>query len=377
MEQMLKQAEQNVLLDLQQTKSFVPLKDMGSEHLQVLLSTAKTEYLYPGQVLFNRGSVDECHLYLLYGDLLLEDSEGREALLKGRSEVMPLAHHRPRRFQATAATDCAILRLRSDELDKLLTWSQVADYLHSVIARDRDMDEDVQWMMQVLRSNLFYKVPPLNVEEIFTEMQAQSVHADEVIVRQGEIGDRCYFIKEGRAEVTRQGATGIEQVAVIEPGRCFGEDALVNDAPRNANVRMLTDGVLMCLPKQAFYRLLRSPQVPSTTLAVMPNRDLTRSSIVDVRSDEEYALGHLPGAVNIPLHLLGIKSRLMRLGVDYICYCDTGRRSGAATHLLREQGFNVTVLADCDELFNRADFDRHLETEKNYVLKEGLAVPGQ
>lgn len=376
MEQIRTSSYPIVSTDLQQATSFVPLKDMSREHLEVLLAGAKAEYLYPGQVLFNRGSVDQCHLYLLYGDLLLEDADGHETLLKGRSEVMPLKHHRPRRYQATAATDCAILRLRSDELDKLLTWSQVADYLHSVIARDRDMDEDVQWMMQVLRSNLFYKVPPLNVEEIFTEMSAQSVHAGEVIIRQGEIGDRCYFIKEGRAEVTRQGATGIEQVAVIESGRCFGEDALVNDAPRNANVSMLTDGVIMCLPKQAFYRLLRSPQVPSTTLSQLPHRDLTRSSIVDVRSDEEYALGHLPGAVNIPLHLLGIKSRLMRLGVDYICYCDTGRRSGAATHLLREQGFNVKMLADCDELFNRPDFDSHLETDKNYVLKEGLAVPG-
>ncbi|UTF60717.1 cyclic nucleotide-binding domain-containing protein [Gilvimarinus sp. DA14] len=376
MEQIIKPPHLDVSIDLQQAKSLVPLKDMSPEHLDVLLQSAKAEYLYPGQVLFNRGSVDQCHLYLLYGDLLLEDAEGRETLLKGRSEIMPLKHHKPRRFQATAATDCAILRLRSEELDKLLTWSQVADYLHSVIARDRDMDEDVQWMMQVLHSNLFYKVPPLNVEEIFSEMTAQVVDAGEVIIRQGEIGDKCFFIKEGRAEVTRQGATGIEQVALIEAGRCFGEDALVNDAPRNATVSMLTDGVLMSLPKQGFFRLLRSAQVPSTTLSHLQQRDLTSSSIVDVRSDEEYALGHLPGAVNIPLHLLGIKSRLLRLGVDYICYCDTGRRSTAATHLLREQGFNVKVLADGSELFNRADFDRYLETDKNYVLRDGLAVPG-
>ncbi|MCP8898399.1 cyclic nucleotide-binding domain-containing protein [Gilvimarinus xylanilyticus] len=370
-------SEHSETLDLQQVKTLVPLKDMGSQHLNVLLDFAKTEYLYSGQTLFNRGSVDECHLYLLYGDLLLEDEAGNERLLKGRSNLLPLVHHRPRRYQATAASDCAVLRFPSDELDKLLTWSQVADYLSSVIARDRDKDEDELWMSRVLQSNLFYKVPPLNVDDIFSEMKAKIVDAGEVILRQGEIGSCCYFIKEGRAEVTRQGATGMETLAQIGPGRCFGEDALVNDAPRNATVTMQTDGVLMCLPKQAFYRLLKSPEVPTQSMLSLPQRDLTSTAIIDVRSDEEYALGHLPGAVNIPLHLLGIKSRLMRLGVHYLCYCNTGRRSRAATHLLRQQGYTVSMLTDAAALFERGDEDSSLETDKNYILREGLAVVGQ
>lgn len=191
-------------------RSLVPLKDMSSAHVNVLLEQAQIEYLYKGQPLFNRGAVDYCHLYLLFGDLLLEDELGRERMVKGRTSLLPIAHSRPRRYQATALTDCAVLRLESETLDKLLTWSQVADYLHSVIARDRNMDEDVQWMMQVLHSNLFFKVSPLNVEEVFNRMKTLVVDAGEVILRQGEIGDRCYFIKEGQAEVTRQGPSAMK-----------------------------------------------------------------------------------------------------------------------------------------------------------------------
>lgn len=190
-------------------RSLVPLKDMSSAHVTVLLEQAQIEYLYKGQTLFNRGAVDYCHLYLLFGDLLLEGDGADEKIIKGRASLLPIAHGRPRRYQATALTDCAVLRLESETLDKLLTWSQVADYLHSVIARDRNMDEDVQWMMQVLHSNLFFKVSPLNVDEVFNRMKTLVVDAGEVILRQGEIGDRCYFIKEGQAQVTRQGPSAM------------------------------------------------------------------------------------------------------------------------------------------------------------------------
>lgn len=373
MENNLHYSRPRASIDQALAKSLVPLKDMSSEHLAILLNDATTEFLYKGQTLFNRGAIDSCHLYLLYGDLLLEDEQGRETLVKGRSSLTPIAHHNPRRYQATALTDCSILRVESQQLDKLLTWSQVADYLHSIISRDRDMDEDVEWMMQVLHSNLFFKVSPLNVEDIFTRMKVVVVDAGEVIIRQGELGDTCYFIKEGSAEVTRQGATGCETLAKIGQGRCFGEDALVNDAPRNATVTMVSDGVLMALPKQDFYRLLKAPTVPSVSYRSIADEAV----LVDVRSDEEYSNGHLGGAVNIPLSLLGIKSRLLRLGITYVCYCDTGRRSQAAAYLLREQGYSVVRLEECEEIFNDLNLADRLEQSSSYVLRDGKSYSAQ
>jgi hypothetical protein len=44
-------------------------------------------------------------------------------------------------------------------------------------------------------------------------------------------------------------------------------------------------------------------------------------SVLDVRPEEEYALGHVPGAVNIPLHEL--QARLAELPADkeIVAYC--------------------------------------------------------
>jgi phage shock protein E len=62
--------------------------------------------------------------------------------------------------------------------------------------------------------------------------------------------------------------------------------------------------------------------------------------LLDVRSPEEFAGGHLPGAVNIPVQEL--ERRLAEVGPtdgDLIVYCRSGHRSSRATDLLRQHGF--------------------------------------
>lgn len=363
--------------DLLLTRTLVPLKDMSEAHLLALLEQASAEVVCAGQTLFELGSYDAEHVYLLYGDVMLSDAQGQQTLVKGRATLMPLAHHQPRRCKAVAQTDASILRINSDKLDKLLTWSQIADYLQLNISRQRDLDEDIDWMMTVLKSNLFFKVPPINVEQIFSRLTPQVVYADDVIIRQGEMGDQCYFIKEGEAEVSRHSDGRRQHLADIGVGRCFGEDALVNETVRNATVTMRTDGVLMRLAKQDFYRLLKEPLVASTPLADL-NQTLAEGAVaVDVRAEEEYSLGHLAEAVNLPLNLMGIKSRLLSTELTYIFYCDTGRRSRAAAHLLSQQGFKALALAECAELFGQQRWQPLLDFTDNYVLREGRPVQGR
>lgn len=62
--------------------------------------------------------------------------------------------------------------------------------------------------------------------------------------------------------------------------------------------------------------------------------------LVDVRSPDEYARGHLPGAVNIPVQELD--RRLAEVGPtdhELVVYCRSGHRSGRAAEILRQHGF--------------------------------------
>lgn len=61
--------------------------------------------------------------------------------------------------------------------------------------------------------------------------------------------------------------------------------------------------------------------------------------ILDVRTREEYAAGHIPGAVNIPLDELEYTE--IEGGKNYYVYCHSGARSGAACTLLAQDGYSA------------------------------------
>ncbi len=62
--------------------------------------------------------------------------------------------------------------------------------------------------------------------------------------------------------------------------------------------------------------------------------------IVDVREDWEYAEGHVPGAVLIPLGELSARLDEIPKDKTVVAVCRSGNRSNQATSFLRGQGFD-------------------------------------
>jgi rhodanese-related sulfurtransferase len=67
----------------------------------------------------------------------------------------------------------------------------------------------------------------------------------------------------------------------------------------------------------------------------------TAPLILDVRSEQEYRAGHIPGALNIPHDELS--ERFSELGAsesdEIVVHCQSGRRAAAARTLLEAAGF--------------------------------------
>jgi phage shock protein E len=64
------------------------------------------------------------------------------------------------------------------------------------------------------------------------------------------------------------------------------------------------------------------------------------ATLLDVRTPEEFAQGHLPGARNVPVQVLA--QRLAEVGspeTPVVVYCAAGGRAATATELLRRAGF--------------------------------------
>jgi len=61
--------------------------------------------------------------------------------------------------------------------------------------------------------------------------------------------------------------------------------------------------------------------------------------IVDVRSPEEFKIGHIRGSINITVEKIsGVAAKLKKDGKPIITCCRSGARSGMAKELLRQKG---------------------------------------
>ena len=67
--------------------------------------------------------------------------------------------------------------------------------------------------------------------------------------------------------------------------------------------------------------------------------DLTKVTLVDVRTKDEYELGHISGAVNVPLDEM--RSRMKEIPSDkpVFLYCGVGLRGYLASNILKENGY--------------------------------------
>ncbi|MDJ0663894.1 MAG: rhodanese-like domain-containing protein [Acidimicrobiia bacterium] len=70
--------------------------------------------------------------------------------------------------------------------------------------------------------------------------------------------------------------------------------------------------------------------------------------ILDIRTPEEFAAGHIAGAINIDYYASDFEARLGELDLDvpYVMYCNSGNRSGNTLPLMDSIGFTEVYELD-------------------------------
>jgi putative peptide zinc metalloprotease protein len=108
------------------------------------------------------------------------------------------------------------------------------------------------------RVPLFVSCSTEELDVVAAALQRERFARSEVILRQGDPGDKFYIIEHGKVTVWQTDDEGIERkVDELGAGQYFGEVALVSQAPRNATVRAETPLVLFSLGQEEFDRLVR------------------------------------------------------------------------------------------------------------------------
>jgi putative peptide zinc metalloprotease protein len=104
---------------------------------------------------------------------------------------------------------------------------------------------------------LFDDLPVDVLNDIAGRVERLEVGAGNSVVRQGDIADAFFVIREGTLVIVEVDADGTERVTqTLGAGQSFGEIGLVTGARRNATVRARTNAVLFAIDKGTFDRLL-------------------------------------------------------------------------------------------------------------------------
>jgi CRP-like cAMP-binding protein len=342
-------ANANNLVEKQVLRTLVPASALNAENFEELARKAFREEVGAGRSLFKEGGRDNKAVYVLEGEVELFTSAGTQGTIVGETADAKhaIANQQPRQVSARAKTPCVVTRFDSDLLDILLTWDQLSGIEVSDIQGEANEAEDTgDWMTRILQSKAFLRIPPANIQTMFMRLQEMPVKAGQTIIKQGDEGDYYYIISRGKCKVTRAASSGpAVTLAQLKGGDAFGEEALLSEGSRNANVEAETDGLLMRLSKEDFEQLLKEPVLHEVTLDAAKQMVRDGAILLDVRLESEHKGSAIKGSLNIPLFMLRLKSDGLDPSKEFICYCETGRRSSAAAFLLTERGFDGYVLS--------------------------------
>jgi rhodanese-related sulfurtransferase len=331
-------------------KKLEPINSLTNEQVKELVSQSLIDKVGEGCSLLGNASEDEA-LYLLSGAVEATLHNGQPRLLKGGVDdaLYPLNSDHNNYKMVLTRTPVIIASVDRELLDVMLTWAQITAPETDVL-----MSEDGiitinkgDWLNAMFKSPTFRSLPAANIEELLYRLEPVRVRGGDVVIRQGEHGDYFYMIDKGVAMVTHTTEDDEQAVTMAElsEGATFGEASLISDKPRNATVTMMEDGILLRLSKDDFNTLLKQPILQSISFTDAAGKiERGKAVWIDVRLESEFKRAHLPGAINISMRDMHRMAQSLDRYKTYICYCETGTRSSAASFVLKQYGLNATVL---------------------------------
>lgn len=333
-------------VDAQVLRRLISPGQLSFEKFYELANDAVLEDFDTGASLCKAGGSDGRLLYVLKGDVEITHPNGRREIVRGGEARAKhaLCEQQPAPFTAICRTPAAIAKFDFSRFEMLC--SPMGTGIDVLNLDDHESLDDT-WMTRILQSPKFSYVSPANLQSIFMCLEERPVSAGHVIINQGDEADFYYIVKRGTCSVLRANTAGAKvQLDKLHAGDVFGEEALLTGSVRNASVIMDSDGTVLRLAGKDFTKLLANPLLNTIGLgdavATLPDDNTV---FIDVRAKNSDNLGAIEEANHIPLYLLRLAIETMDRTKKYVCFCDDGSLSTAATFLLGSAGFETYLLA--------------------------------
>lgn len=123
-----------------------------------------------------------------------------------------------------------------------------AQHAHEKRMSESKTEETARLLKTSLKSVLFADSNDEDLDKVLFVMKRIVAEMDDVIIKQGDSGDKFYVVQTGVLEVTVNGSV----VGKLTTGDNFGELALIYDAPRAATIKATSHAVLWTLDRDEF-----------------------------------------------------------------------------------------------------------------------------
>jgi len=125
--------------------------------------------------------------------------------------------------------------------------------------------------------DFFEGFSPAELDRVAALSEVIDAEEGALLMDQGKVGRECFVILEGKAAVY----IGDHYVATLESGSTVGEMAIIDQRPRSASVKAVTDMKLLAFDTEHFRTLLEEMPKASRRVMADMNAKLRHQNLSD------------------------------------------------------------------------------------------------
>jgi signal transduction histidine kinase len=146
-------------------------------------------------------------------------------------------------------------------------------------------------LQDLRKSPLFQGLSDDELGQLVDMAEPVSLHAGDILIKQGETGDSAYVVISGEFEIQKQSGESLIKIDIRNPGDVVGEMALLARTPRSATVISKTDSEVLRIPQEAFEKLLSTSSTAAMAVLHWVMARLTQNESLLHQQEKMAALG--------------------------------------------------------------------------------------
>lgn len=250
-------------------------KDVPEQELSVLVARFRAERYPDRSTIIRQGAIGDKFYIIESGEVevVKEDpvlGEQPQATLKSGDYFGEIALLRdvPRTATVRSVTPVKLLSLSKDDFERFIRrYFKFHAHLNAEV---KIRDERVTLIKKM---PIFAEFSHHQVAMLAMRMQEIVCPAGAPVVKQGDIGDRFYIVKEGEVEVSVVQPDGtVKKISTLRGGEYFGEIALILAVPRTASVTAVRETILLALDKKDFDEMIKKHLLANRNLEEVATR---------------------------------------------------------------------------------------------------------